>query len=241
MAGCLAAFPVVAGPILFFIAIEQGATFAAHAAAAAILAVIGNIAFGLANSWISRNRSWLVSMIAGWIAYFSVIIPFNLFNLSCFPAAVLTALALSLASGMYPQVVPDAPSSNKPASDIIYRMVAGMILVLAVTIFSGQLGPQLSGLLAVFPVMGSVLAVFSHRNVSQGFAVRLLQGMVQGFFAFTMFCLVLAVALESQSIAASFLMAFAAAVLVQVVLMRWQSRRLNHSSKRPERRPPMAS
>ena len=224
VAGCLAAFPVVAGPILFFIAMDQGANFAAHAAAAAILAVVGNIAYGIAYAWASRRQSWLTSLMAGWAAYFCIIGLFSLFELSGLQAALLTAASLWLAPRMYPQISPDPALAAKPAPDLIYRMMAGLALVLAVTFFSGKLGPQLSGLLAVFPVMGSVLTVFSHRNVSQAFAVRLLQGMVQGFYAFTMFCLVLASTLASHSITASFFMAFAAAVLIQTALMYGQSR-----------------
>ncbi|WP_165973734.1 hypothetical protein [Paucimonas lemoignei] len=220
----MAAFPVVAGPILFFVAIEQGQSFAAHAATAAILAVAGNIGFGIAYSWVSRTRSWFLSLSAGWAAYLGVIVPSILLEVSSLQAAVLTMVFLSLASRLYPQALPNVPSSGKPRSDVAYRMLAGLVLVLAVTVFSGSLGPRLAGLLAVFPVMGSVLAVFSHRNVSQPFAVGLLKGMVQGFFAFTMFCWVLATLLESQSIAVSFMMALAAAVVVQAVLMRRQPR-----------------
>lgn len=224
VAGCLAAFPVVAGPILFFVAVEQGKIFAAHAATSAILGVAGNVAFGIAYSWISRTQSWLTSLAVGWVAYFGIITPFTILDLSALHAAVLTAVFLSLASRMYPHVLPDVPSSIKPASDIVYRMVTGLVLVLGVTVFSSSLGPRLSGLLSVFPVMGSVLAVFSHRNVSQAFAALLLKGMVQGFFAFTVFCWVVATTLEGQSIATSFLMALGAAVTMQVTLMWWQSK-----------------
>ena len=40
VAGWLSAFPVVAGPILFFIAVEQGADFAANAAVGTLSAVL---------------------------------------------------------------------------------------------------------------------------------------------------------------------------------------------------------
>jgi hypothetical protein len=46
--GLLAGFPVVTGPILFFLSVEQGSEFAARAAQGSLLAVIACIAFGVA-------------------------------------------------------------------------------------------------------------------------------------------------------------------------------------------------
>lgn len=222
VAGCLAAFPVVAGPILFFVAIEQGADFAAEAAAAAIAGVLGNIGFGLIYSWVSRRKPWHVSMLAGWIGYFCVAVIFNLLSLSALPAAAVTMAGLFIAARLYPSTPVEVSSTSRPASDLKCRVIAGLALVLAVTIFSAELGATWSGLFSVFPVMGSVLAVFSHRSVGQDFAVRLLHGMVKGFFAFTLFCLVLAYALHSGSVAFAFLVALVAAVVVQALLMKYK-------------------
>ena len=90
----------------------------------------------------------------------------------------------------------------------------------------GNLVFDLTGLFAVFPVMGSVLAVFSHRNYGQRFTVKLLRGMVQGFYAFTVFCVILALTLGSQAIAVCFALALLAAIAVQAVLMYWQAKKL---------------
>lgn len=224
VAGGLAAFPVVAGPILFFVSIEQGPIFAAHAAAAAIVGVAGNIAFGIAYSWISRKRPWLISLLGGWFAYFAVIAIFMAVNPSNRQAVVVTVAVLLLAAKAYPLTSSGEMGQVKPVPDLTYRMAAGLALVLAVTVFSAQLGSRLSGLLSVFPVMGSVLAVFSHRNVSQHFAVRLLFGMVRGFYAFVAFCFVLATALPKCSIGSAFAMALAAAVALQGIQMLVQAR-----------------
>ena len=51
VAGWLSAFPIVAGPILWFIALEQGAAFAAQAAVGTLSAVLGMLAFGLSYAW----------------------------------------------------------------------------------------------------------------------------------------------------------------------------------------------
>jgi hypothetical protein len=225
VAGALAGFPVVTGPILLFVALDRGASFAAEAAVAAINAVLGNIAFGIAYAWVSRTRSWRFGLAAGWIAYFVLIAFFDLLHSSAALAFGLTIGGLLLAPKLYPSGGTDLPQGGVPKSDMPYRMIAGALLVIAVTLLSASLGPSLTGLLSVFPVMGSVLAVFSHRNVGQRFAVTLLRGMVQGFYAFTVFCLILAWGLKTPLGLLSFVAALAAAILLQATLMYLRSRR----------------
>ncbi len=64
VAGWLAGFPVVAGPILFFLALERGAHFAEQAAINALAAVVASIAFSVSYAWCSQRRGWLASLVA---------------------------------------------------------------------------------------------------------------------------------------------------------------------------------
>ncbi|PAU51029.1 hypothetical protein [Pseudomonas sp. PICF141] len=57
------------------------------------------------------------------------------------------------------------PSAATPKSDkLLLRMLAGALLTLAVTLLASTVGERWSGLLAVFPVLGSVMAVFSQHT-----------------------------------------------------------------------------
>ena len=69
VAGWLSAFPVVAGPILFFIAMEQGATFAADAAVGTLSALPAIVAFGLGYAWKARRFAWAGSLVSAFAAY----------------------------------------------------------------------------------------------------------------------------------------------------------------------------
>jgi len=88
-------------------------------------------------------------------------------------------------------------------------------LVLTLTAVSGALGPHLSGLLAPFPIITSVLAVFTHAHGGVAQVEVLLRNFLFGFYGFAAFCLVLAVALPALGIAAAFGLATAAALAVQ--------------------------
>jgi uncharacterized membrane-anchored protein len=70
-------------------------------------------------------------------------------------------------------------------------------------------------LVPAFPVMSTVLAVFSHPANGPGFAVALLRSMAGGFYSFIAYCLSVAVLLEDQGFAVTFIIAVTAAVVVQ--------------------------
>jgi len=67
----------------------------------------------------------------------------------------------------------------------------------------------------MFPVLGVVLAVFSHRQSGAGFTVALLRNMVWGYFAFGTFCVLLASGLREHGVGLSFAIAVAGALFVQ--------------------------
>lgn len=226
VAGSLAGFPVVTGPILLFVTIEQGQQFAANAATGAMLAVLSNIGFGIAYSWACRRHAWHTSLLFGWAVYFCLVVILSFVHVSPWQASIVTIYGLLIAAKSYPRVRIDLPKELRPGSDLGYRMLSAVALVLALTFFSARLGPNLTGLLSVFPVMGSVLAVFSHRHYGTGFAVKILQGMVQGFYAFTVFCLMLAYTLRTQAWPLCFLMATLAAVVIQTFSMRRRAKKL---------------
>ena len=84
--------------------------------------------------------------------------------------------------------------------------------------------PDYSGLFAVFPVMGIVLAAFSHRASGTPYTIRLLRGMVAGFYAFTSFCLGVALAVPRLGVAGGFAVALAFSLAVHCCTL-WAMRR----------------
>ena len=105
------------------------------------------------------------------------------------------------------------------------RAGCALALVLCLTAAAGSLGPQLSGLLAPFPIVATVLAAFTHVQRGTGEMVRLLRGMVSGFAAFALFFFTLAVTLRHVPTAAAFAMATCLAVVTQGVALALLSRR----------------
>lgn len=217
VAGWLSAFPVVSAPVLFFIALEQGPVFATTATTATLSAVLAILVFGISYCWAARRYRWPACLSLSLLAYSLAVSLLNAWNASLAVACGSVLIALRVAPRLYPHAPEIALPPGKSRGDLFWRALAAALLVLTVTGFATRLGARLSGLLAMFPVMASVLAVFSHRQAGAGFVIRLLRGMVYGYWAFACFCLALALALPRLPLASAFTLALAIAIGVQAL------------------------
>jgi hypothetical protein len=216
--GMVGGLPVVAGPILLVYALTQGASFAAEAAAGTLLGLISLTAFVVVYGRLARHLPWLLSLLAGWFAF-----GVGTFLFSTLTIPVGAALALSCGGFIVGlRLLPDPLSepskvSPPPVWDLPLRALCALLLVLALTGASGWLGSRLSGLLAPFPVIASVLATFTHAQRGADEFLRLARGLIAGFFAFALFCFTLAISLPTLGIADSFALAIGVAILTQAI------------------------
>ncbi|MEW6339545.1 MAG: hypothetical protein AB1704_02495 [Pseudomonadota bacterium] len=215
VAGWLAGLPVVAGPILYLLVLAHGPQFGAHAATLSLSAILASEAFNFAYAWTCRARAWPIALAAALAAWLAAACA-----LSFLPASPLWALGAALAAVLFgqsflPRSTAVAAGATLSPTDLISSMLAGMALTLLVTSLSGWAGASWSGLLAVFPLLGSVLSVSSHRAHGADFVIALLRGMVLGRFSFAAFCLLLAFVLPHQAPLVAFLEAAALAICVQ--------------------------
>jgi hypothetical protein len=217
VAGWLSAFPIVAGPILWFIALEQGAAFAAAAAVGTLTGVLAILVFGASYAWAATRCAWPLALTLAYAAYALAAAALSHWPVTLPVAAVAVLIALGFAPRAYPRREAPPHRGVKPPRDLLLRMGLGAALVLGVTHFAENLGPALSGVLAMFPVMNTVLALFTHRSAGADATVALLRGMVFGLYAFATFCVVLAWALTVTGTGAAFLWALAVAAVVHAL------------------------
>lgn len=215
VAGWLAGFPVVAGPILFLLALEKGPDFAAQAAVLSVSAICASEVFNFAYAWVCMRNAWPTALTVGLVAWLVTASGLSMLPVSIAWAAGVAAFAVMFGQRFLPRsnVVPAGlPLRYR---DLALRMAAGAILTLAVTYLSSAVGAKWSGLLAVFPLLGIVLSVSSQRAHGPDFVISLLRGMVLGRFSFAAFCLSLAVLLPRQGIAIAFIGALVLSTFVQ--------------------------
>lgn len=217
VAGLLGGLPVVAGPIVIFIALENGAEFGAFAASAAISAIAGLLVFGVAYCWASIRWQWPIALVCGICAWF-----ITASCLALLPASPELALIIAVSSlAITPYALPPSgPVINTVNSltDLPYRMLTGAILTVVVTGAAAALGEVWSGLLAAFPIIGLVLAVFTHKTLGPAQVAHMYRGMIKGLYSFATFFFVLAVLWPRVEFWSTCAIAIAAGTAVQAVI-----------------------
>jgi hypothetical protein len=218
--GLIAGLPVVAGPILLAYALAHGREFTATAAAGTLLGLVSLIAFVVVYGRLAGRVWWGASMLAGWIAFAAITAVFSVDTPAVGVALGLAGVALVAGLAALPRPGPDQrPQAPPPTWDLPLRAACAVAMVLTLTAVAGWLGPRLSGLLAPFPIIATVMATFTHAQRGTDDLLRLLRGLLNGFGAFALFCFTLSVSLRRLDTAAAFALATALALLTQTIVL----------------------
>ncbi|RFU44548.1 hypothetical protein [Paraburkholderia sp. DHOC27] len=215
VAGWLAGLPVVAGPILFILVLTHGPGFGARAATLSLSAILASEAFNFAYAWTCRSHAWSVALAIALVTWFIAACGLSMLPTSPLWAATVAFAAVCFGQSFLPRSSTSGAGAPLTRSELIGRMIAGAVLTLSVTYVSGWVGAAWSGLLAVFPLLGIVLSVSSHRAHGPSFVISLLRGMVLGRFSFAAFCLLLSFSLPYQRPLLAFAEASVLAMFVQ--------------------------
>ena len=218
-AGLLVALPIVAGPVLLIVALEQGTHFAARAAAASLLGLAALAAFVVVFARVAQARAWPMALAAGWCSFIALALALSTLSVAAGGAFAVALLAFALAGALMPGAR-DAPSRRAralPAWDLPARALATVALVVSLTAAAASLGPTLTGVLTPFPVAMSVLAAFVLAQGGRRAANELLRGFLRGAAGFAVFSLLVAVLVIPAGPALAFALALLAAVAVQLL------------------------
>ena len=162
----VATLPISAGPSYVFLALDHGPAFIAEGALASLPVNAATIVLGLVYVVLAQRRSAAVSWsaaVAVWIA----------------PASVQCTLRTSAASGLLANAVAFAiclpllrrfrhvkmPPITRRWYDIPLRAALVAALVASVVTLSGWVGPDISGMIALFPVVFTSMMLILHPRI----------------------------------------------------------------------------
>ena len=219
LGGWLVGLPLTSGPVVFFLAIDQGSRFATTAALAVLLGTISQAAFAVAYARVAVRAGWPVATAAGCAVFALSTIGFQRLSLPALPAFALVTASLILATILMPRSRPANDRVPPSSWDLPVRMVVATGLVVFLTGIAPAIGPHLTGLLSPFPVYAGVLAIFAHRQSGDA-ANNVLRGLLLGLFSFGAFFLLLAIGLSRVGIGLAFLVATATLLLIQGLTLR---------------------
>jgi len=103
VSGWISTFPIVAGPILYFFAVEQGPAFASQAALKTLLGVVGFSFFAWTYAWASRSLSLAWTILLSWTAFLTVGLTLSQVEFSFWIVLSLSLLSLWVARFLMPK------------------------------------------------------------------------------------------------------------------------------------------
>jgi hypothetical protein len=218
---------VVGGPILLVLAVVHDGAFAARAASASLLGLISLAGFVVTYGLLVRRTTWPVALAAAWTVFLGLTAAFAVLTaaVDVAPTAGLAAAfaAFAAARAVLPRpsaaaAGPAAAAGRPPSWDLPVRAGCAAAMVLAVSAASAGLGARVSGLLAPSPIITSILAAFTHAQLGADATLRLLRGMLTGFFSFALFCWTIAIVLPEASVGAAFALGAGVAALTQLAI-----------------------
>lgn len=218
VAGWLASFPIVAGPVLFVVTLEQGAAFGARAAGAAVAGIAPTMLFVVLYAYLSARFRWWQSVLLGYLGWAVAVALLTRAPAGLAASVVIGAAGLALAMALVRPPAGPALPVQPNRFELPARMLVGVLLTFATSALAAAFGARLAGYAAIFPLVASVVASFSHALHGRDSAVRFLAGMCRGMWSVAAFALALALLLPRTGLAPAFLGSLAATTLLHAAL-----------------------
>lgn len=218
--GLIGSMPWTAGPILLFFLLEQGKAFGIHSIQGTMTGILALISFCLSYSALSRKFRWLPTLLLSYVIYTLTILVVNYLELGLRVSYALVIVYVLIALRYFPTPTERPSQVRRLPFDILIRMSVATLFVLLITGLAAILGPNWSGILTPFPIMTSVLAIFSHLLQGSNAAIVTLRGLVIGLLGFTTFLFLQAFLLNEFSIPVSFGIAFVVNTVINVIASR---------------------
>ncbi|GAB4033104.1 hypothetical protein [Spirosoma gilvum] len=218
--GLIGSMPWVAGPILLFFILEQGKDFGVRSIQGAMTGIMALIAFCYSYSALSRSLTWLPTLLLSYLIYTATALLFKYLNLNLWIGYGLVIGSVFLSLWTFPQPPAKPVQARRLPFDIPIRMLVATLFVLVITGLANLLGPTWSGILTPFPILTSILAIFSHTLQGSQATILTLRGLVMGLLGFTTFLFLQAFLLREFSIAVAFEIGFVINALINLVAGR---------------------
>ncbi|MCP3723390.1 hypothetical protein M3I53_09615 [Paraburkholderia sp. CNPSo 3272] len=214
--GLLVGLPLTSGPVSVFLALEHGPAFAAQATAGSLVATAAQAAFCVVYCRLAE-RGWKMALAGAGATFALVALVLQWGALPTHGLYLFAILAIALALNLIPNKPARTVRLSPPWWDLPSRMALIAGLVVCVTLIAPYVGPEASGLLASFPFMAIILAVFAHRLIGHEAAQQLMRGMTTGLLGFASFFFVLSLTLTHWNLLAAYGTAIICVLTIQAI------------------------
>lgn len=212
--GLISTLPIAPGPVYAFLALDHPTTFLADAAVASLAINPVVAVFAVVYAYLAQNHGRVASIaiaLAVWLALALAVhsIAWTAFTASLLNVVVL-AVCLVLARPLRNAVIPHHGTS---ATEVAIRAAAVAILVAAVLVVSSYVGPSLTGILALFPIVMTSIMFILHGRVGGRAAAAVMASSVVGLIGLALAFLTLHLGVVPLGAVAGLLLALAVSIV----------------------------
>lgn len=218
--GLIGSMPWVAGPILLFFILEQGKPFGISAIQGVLTGILALISFCVSYAYFSQKLSWPPTLLISYGFYTATAFFFNWLGVSLLVSYALTISSVFVTLYFFPVPTSSPAKGRRLPYDIPIRMLVATLFTLVITGLANILGPTWSGILTPFPILTSILAIFSHSLQGSSATITILRGLVLGLLGFTTFLFLQAFLLPLFSVTLSFGLALIVNGLINVCALK---------------------
>ena len=225
----VATLPISAGPSYVFLALDHDAAFIAEGALASLPINAVTIFLGLTYVVLAQRQSAVVSClsaVAVWIALASVI---RMIHWSLAGGLIANAVAFAICVPLLRRFRNvKMPLITRRWFDIPLRASLVATLVATVVTLSGWVGPTISGIIALFPVVFTSMMLILHPRIGGPATAAVLANSGWGLMGLGIAIAVLHVAALRFGSAVGLSLALATCVSWNLGLWWWSRRKLTH-------------
>ncbi|MFD1556930.1 hypothetical protein ACFSHT_15095 [Paraburkholderia silviterrae] len=214
--GFMVGLPLTSGPISVFLSLEHGPAFAAQATAGSLVATVAQVAFCLVYCRLA-SLGWRMALSGASVTFAVVAALLQWSGLQQTGLFLLAIVAITFALNLMPNTAAKSARVDPPWWDLPARMALIAGLVVGVTMIAPYVGPEASGVLASFPFMAIIIAVFAHRIVGHEAPQQVMRGMTASLLGFATFFFVLSLVLTRTSLVAAYSSAIFCTLAIQAV------------------------
>ena len=205
--GLIASLPWIAGPILLFLILERGKAFGIQAVPGILIGIAALVGFCYCYARLAPHLSGIWTLLIAYAVFVAIALLFTAIDLALLPSYGMVMGSVLLTLRYFPEPAIAATAVKRLPYDLPIRMVVATLFVMGITGLAAVLGPTWSGILTPFPIITSILAVFTHYLQGSSASIVTLRGIVMGLLGFTTFLFLQAFFLPRFSIAESFFFA----------------------------------
>ncbi|HVV41517.1 MAG TPA: hypothetical protein VHC94_10680 [Nitrobacter sp.] len=181
----VATLPISTGPVYVFLARDHDAAFIAAGALASLPINAATIAFGVIYARLAQNRGLMTSYAGGLVGWFAIAALVQAFQWSLFAGILLNVVTYAIALPLT-RHFRDAtmPPFVRRWYDMPFRAGLVAVLVGTVMVLSRWVGPTVTGILAVLPVVFSSLILILHPRIGGRATAAVVANGIRGLVGF---------------------------------------------------------